>query len=521
MADVNEKRSSPEQSSNGNNTPIQSTGTDADVGTVDGKSLAAERIEYPEGSPEAYYRNFEPIAALNLPDWQATERALVRRLDWTLLPTVWILYLNNYLDRTNIAQARLNSFDQDLDLRGDDYNNAVAVLTVGYMLFQLPSNMLLTRVRPGLYLPLTAIVWSAVSAATAGVRNSQELIVVRFFLGCLEAPLFPSSVYLLNCWYTRKEIALRTAILYSGLVLAQALSGVLAAGIFSGMEGVAGLAGWKWLFIIESLMSTVCGVFAFWTLPDYPHSDTGSQRRFMTEDMRRLAEARLVADRVTGSTGTGRVVDGIKLAVTDLKTWSFVLLNIFMTASYGFNFFFPTLVRGLGIGNNITSLLLTSPPYLLGACASFFASWNSDRIRERGYHICCGLLAAAVGYVITISTDSMPARYAASFLFAPGSFSANALVYTWAVSTLGTTPEKRAAAGAIVNIFGHLGNVVSPYFFRDEELPVYRTAFILMLVFGATAFAIAFATKMFLKYHNKKLRKRSDETGEVYNPYIL
>lgn len=132
------------------------------------------------------------------------------------------------------------------------------------------------------------------------------------------------SVYLLNCWYTRKEIALRTAILYSGLVLAQALSGVLAAGIFSGMEGLAGLAGWKWLFIIESLTSTVCGIFAFWTLPDYPHSKTGSQRYFMTEDMRRLAEARIVADRVTGSSGTGRVVDGIKLAVTDLKTWSFV-----------------------------------------------------------------------------------------------------------------------------------------------------------------------------------------------------
>lgn len=196
MADVkDEKRSSSEQEQNNhgneNNAAIQSTGTDADVGTVDGKSIAVERIEYPEGSPEAYYRNFEPIAALNLPDWQATERALVRRLDWTLLPTVWILYLNNYLDRTNIAQARLNTFDEDLGLRGDDYNNAVAVLTIGYMLFQLPSNMLLTRVRPGLYLPLTAIVWSGVSAATAGVRNSQQLIVVRFFLGCLEAPLFP------------------------------------------------------------------------------------------------------------------------------------------------------------------------------------------------------------------------------------------------------------------------------------------------------------------------------------------
>lgn len=128
----------------------------------------------------------------------------------------------------------------------------------------------------------------------------------------------------MNCWYTRREIALRTAILYSGLVLAQALSGILAAGIFSGLDGAGGLAGWQWLFIIEALMSTFCGVVAFFTLTDYPHSKTGSQRRFMNDDMRRLAEARLVADRVTGATGTGNVWTGVKLALTDIKTWLFV-----------------------------------------------------------------------------------------------------------------------------------------------------------------------------------------------------
>ncbi|KAK8876683.1 transporter [Apiospora arundinis] len=469
---------------------------------------------------DGYYHNFAPIAGLNLPDWRATEKKLVRRLDMTLLPTVWILYLNNYLDRTNIAQARLNTFEEDLGLSGDDYNTAVAVLTVGYMLAQLPSNMLLTRVRPSVYLPVTAIVWSAVSAATAGTTSPETLFVVRFFLGILEAPLFPGSVYVMSCWYTRREIALRTAILYSGLVLAQAFSGILAAAIFGGLDGAAGIAGWKWLFIIESLMSTVCGVAAFWTLPDYPHSKTGSQRWALDGDMRRLAEARMVADRVTGASGTGTVWTGVKLAVTDFKTWIFVLLNIFMTGSYGFNFFFPTLVRGLGIGNNTTSLLLTAPPYFLGAIVSFFASWNSDRIRERGFHISAGLLAAAIGYIITIATTNMAARYAASFLFAPGSFSANALVYTWAVSTLSTTPEKRAAAGAIVNIFGHLGNVISPYFFRDEEKPAYRLAFILMLVFGGTAFAIASGAKIYLKLANRRLKKRAAETGEVYNPFI-
>lgn len=196
-------------------------------------------------------------------------------------------------------------------------------------------------------------------------------------------------------------------------------------------------------------------------------------------------------------------------------------MNIFMTASYGFNFFFPTLVSGMGLGNNILSLLLTSPPYFLGAITSFLVSWNSDRIKERGYHISGGLAAAAIGFIITIGTSNVSARYAASFLYAPGSFSANALVYAWAVSTLSTTPEKRAASGAIVNIFGHIGNVVSPYFFRDHEAPTYRLAFVLMLIFGAMAFGVTFGTKMFLKLQNRSLRKRADETGEVYNPFTI
>ena len=132
------------------------------------------------------------------------------------------------------------------------------------------------------------------------------------------------SLYIMSCWYTRKELALRTSILYSGLLVAQCISGLLAAGIFAGMDRVAGLAGWQWLFIIEALMSTVCGIAAFFTLPDYPHSKTGSQRWSMDEDMRRLGEARIVADRVTGSVGSGGVFAGLKLALKDFKTYVFV-----------------------------------------------------------------------------------------------------------------------------------------------------------------------------------------------------
>lgn len=190
-----------------------------------------------------------------------------------------------------------------------------------------------------------------------------------------------------------------------------------------------------------------------------------------------------------------------------------------MTASYGFNFYFPTLVQGLGIGNRTTSLLLTSPPFFLGAGVSFAFAWNSDRKRERGYHISVALGGAALGYIVTLASSATAARYFSAFCYAPGAFSANALVYSWAVSSLSATAEKRAAAGAIVNILGHIGNIISPYFFRDSEKPEYRSAFAIMLAFGVLAFSVAMGSKFYLKRQNKKLKKVADDAGVVFNPY--
>lgn len=139
--------------------------------------------------------------------------------------------------------------------------------------------------------------------------------------------------------------------------------------------------------------------------------------------------------------------------------------NFSMTASYGFNFFFPEIVSGLGIGSGpntteemqrIYSLLLTAPPYIFAALVSFAFAYNSDRIKDRSFHIIPALCLSLTGFVITVATLNYPARYFSSFLFTPGSFSANPLVYTWAVSTLSTTPEKRAASGAIVSSFPHI-----------------------------------------------------------------
>ncbi|KAF3052176.1 hypothetical protein E8E11_006435 [Didymella keratinophila] len=484
-----------------------------------------EDIDYLETVPtnlsvaDQKAKKLNAIESLGIEDWQAKEKEIVRRLDMTLLPQLWILYMFNYLNRVNIAQARLDpDFEETLQLGNTDYSTAVALLTVGYMLAQLPSNMLITRVRPQLYLPTCALLWSGVSAATAGVKSPGELFAVQFVLGIIEAPLFPGAVFLMSCWYTRRELALRTALLYSGLVLAQAFSGLIAAGVLSGMVGLGGLQGWQWLFILEAALSAFFALTAYWILPNYPHSKTGGQMWSMTEDMRRIAVARIEADRVEAHTDS-TVWHGLRLALTDVKTYIFIFMNIFMTSSYGFNNFFPIMVRGFGIGNNTISLLLTAPPYVLGTAVSFFVAWSSDRKKERGFHIMANNCCAIIGFIISVATLNTAARYTAAFLYTSGSFSANALVYTWAVSSLGQTPEKRAAGGAIVNICGHLGNVMSPYFFPDSDSPRYTMAMILQIVFAGLTLCMAFTSKTYLRRQNKKLKKLSNQTGSFYNPF--
>jgi hypothetical protein len=188
-------------------------------------------------------------------------------------------------------------------------------------------------------------------------------------------------------------------------------------------------------------------------------------------------------------------------------------MNIFMTSSYNFNNFFPTMVRGLGLGSNTIALVLTAPPYSLGTAVSFFVAWHSDRNKERGYHIMVNDCISIIGFIISGATLNTAARYTAAFLYTSGSFSANALVYTWAVSSLSQTPEKRAAGRAIINICGHLGNVMSPYFFPDSDSPRYTMAMVLLIVFARLTLCMAFGSKTYLKRQNKKLKVVSDERG--------
>uniref|UniRef100_A0A8H7KB78 Major facilitator superfamily (MFS) profile domain-containing protein n=1 Tax=Bionectria ochroleuca TaxID=29856 RepID=A0A8H7KB78_BIOOC len=424
-------------------------------------------------------------------EYDAAEKSLVRKLDLTLVPMVWLLYLFNYLDRNNIAQARLSSFEKDLGLKGNEFNVAVSILNIGYMLMQLPSNMLLTRTRPSLYIPFWTALWSIVSAATAAASNYQHLLVIRFFLGIAEAPFFPGAMHLLSCWYPRKELARRTAILYSGVLLATAFSGLIAAGVLSGLEGARGIAGWQWLFIIEG-----AGSFGAALL---------------------VAVERIKRDRVSLPEEDNSVWTGLKLAAKDIRTWVFVVMLTANHSAYGFNNFFPTIVQGFQLGNKTLTLVLTAPPYLLATVVAFLTAWSSDRRKDRGFHIAVPQAVACIGFIISVSTLNNAARYTAAFLYICGCFSSNAMVFSWASSTLNQTVEKRACATAIINLLSQLGNIWSPYFFPSTDGPRYVKANILMMAFSALSVVTCVVMKWMLTKANRKLR----ESGNDLNLFTL
>ncbi|KAI4162709.1 MAG: hypothetical protein LQ342_003755 [Letrouitia transgressa] len=427
------------------------------------------------------------------------EKRLVRKIDFYLLPMLIIMYLMNYLDRNNIAAARIAGLEDDLGLTGSQYLTCLSILFVGYILMQVPSNLFLNKIgKPALYLPTVMIVWGVISAATAEAKSFGGLVAIRFFLGFVEAAYFPGCLFFLSSWYTRKELGLRVAILYSGSLASGAFSGLITAGITGNLDGARGIAAWRWLFIIEGAITVFIAFSAYFILPNFPRTTT-----WLKEDERQLAIWRLDED-IGEDDWTGSqsqtFAHGLKLAFTDVKMYILMVLVFCFVASGTVTNLFPTVVETLGYGR-IDTLLLTVPPYILGVITTFLNSWHADRTGERYFHITLPLYVAVAAFIIAATTTATAPRYVAMMLMVPG-------VYTG-------PPSKRAAALAAINAVSNASSIYASYMYPESAGPRYIVA---MSVNCTTAFiAIVAATVLrFLLVHlNKKLERGEPVKGAV------
>lgn len=176
------------------------------------------------------------------------EKSMKRKLDMRCSLFV-LIYIMNYLDRNNIAAARLRGLEEDLQLNQQQYQTCLSILYVGYILMQVPSNILINRIqRPSMYIGVIMLLWGMISTLSGITHNFSGMVATRFFLGFVEAAFLPGALLILSKWYTRRELTTRNAVLFCGNLISNAFSALIAAGVLSNMQGVLGHAAWRWLF---------------------------------------------------------------------------------------------------------------------------------------------------------------------------------------------------------------------------------------------------------------------------------
>ncbi|KIW19820.1 hypothetical protein PV08_00395 [Exophiala spinifera] len=442
-----------------------------------------------------------------------TERKLIRKVDLRLLPLVIVMYVSNYLDRNSITQARLYGLQQDLNVKGATYNTAISIFSAGYIVMQLPSTLMMTKVRPSIFLPTCIIAWAILSGLTSATQNASGLLALRFCLGLVEAPFFPCAIYLLSCWYTKRELGFRMSLLVSGLLLSNSFAGLISAGILSGMDGVGHIATWRWLFILEGSATVILGLIGYLVLPDYP-----ATTKWLSEEEKIVAQARLTKsigsdDFLTEETASVR--RGVVWAAKDYRVWLFSCLQMATTADISYSHFFPTLIKDLGFKSNTETLLLTSPPYLFAFFFVVAICYFADRKQRRSVFAIVSICIAICSCIVLIATNEQNQwiRYAISFPLTAGTFSVYATTYTWLSSTIPQPAIKRAAAIGIANSWANLASLYANYFWLDGFAPTYRISWVIVLAFQVLGLASMVALRLSLKRSNRKFEKLSQEVS--------
>lgn len=451
---------------------------------------------------------------------EALMKKTTRRADIRILPMLVLIYILNYLDRNNIASARLGGLEEDLGLVGAQYQTCISILFVGYILMQVPANMFFNKMaRPSLFIAGVMTVWGVISTCTGAISSDHGfagLLVVRILIGIIESGFFPCALFFLSKWYNAKELAFRTTVLYSGSLLSGAFSGLIAAGIVDNMDGVRGLRSWRWLFIIEGSITVAIVPFAYLILPDMPHNT-----KFLSQEEKDVIMYKMRRDvgqdDLDKATTNASYREIFILAVKDPKTWLLTGTFSFLVAACGVTNFFPSVVETLEF-NRIITLVLTAPPYLIAVVATYLWARHADKTGERFYHVTSPLIISLISFIISAATLNTGARYFAMCIMIPSLYCSFTIILTWLSNSMPRPPIKRAIAIALMNCLANSTSIWNSYLYPKGSAPKYLVAFICNCVFIALAILFAFLTRFRLIQLNKRIEngtmKWEEELGK-------
>ena len=464
----------------GKGTSMPSPGEDAD--DENAPLLQSRNIDNMDSRKNVNTPDIEPIrhgASSQEPSTQyedtetVLEHHLVRKVDLRLCTIAGILCSLNLLDSGVISSASVTSMLSDLQLYGNRYSVSIFIFTVSSIAFQLPSTIASRFLGPRIWFSLITFAFGLITICTAFVRTWKEMIALRVLLGIAMSGIYPGLTYLISTWYTRSEQQLRFAYLQSGEVIVLATGGIVNYGL-NYLDGRADLAGWRWMFLVQGLISCVLGIVTHWWIVDFPENANRSFR-FLNKDEAEFAVRRIQKDRGDvrpEEFSLGKVLVHVK----DLKVYGFCcmffLLNLVSTS---LSYFLPIILQGgMGFGQN-KSILLSAPPYFWAVIPVILSSLVGDKWQLRGPIIAFNSICLIAGFCMLGFASQVTVRYVGTYLAtgayvsnwaALNAYQANNIVGQW----------KRAFTAAAITACNGAGGIAGSFIVRQNEAPRYRTA---------------------------------------------
>ncbi|GMA42089.1 MFS transporter [Mobilicoccus caccae] len=385
-------------------------------------------------------------------------RAVVRKVARRLIPLMGLMYFVNYLDRTNIGFAKL-TMSEDLGLTEAMFGLASGLFFIGYLLFEVPSNLALHKFGARIWMARILVTWGAVASAMAFVPTPGWLYGLRVLLGIAEAGFFPGMILYLTYWLPRADRVRMTGYFLLAIPISSVVGAPLSTTLMQVMDGVMGFAGWRWMFFLQGLPAIVLAGFAIAFLTDRP-----KDAKWLSEHERTWLQNRLDTEaRDTASTHHWP----LKSSLTNPRIIGLGLIYFGTTYGlYALSFFLPTIVRGFSqmFGRSYSLIetgLIVAVPYAIAAVVMVWWAHHSDHTKERVWHVAGPLLLAAVSVPVALMLQSPFLVMVAVTLTAIGIFCA--LPVFWYLPTNFLTGASAAGGIALINTLGNASGFAAPY----------------------------------------------------------
>ncbi|KAJ5581231.1 hypothetical protein N7450_007532 [Penicillium hetheringtonii] len=420
-----------------------------------------------------------------------------------VMPMLFAIYFVAFLDRVNISNALTMSMPDDLYLYGNRENVALLIFYIPYILFEIPSNIVMKKLKPHVWLSGCIVAFGICMLGQAFVKNYSGLIATRFFLGLSECGIFPGSFYLISFWYKRTEAQKRFTFYWSSVIFAGAFGGLLASAIAK-MDGMRGLENWRWIFLLEGIASILVGIIAFFCCADFPQQASWlseDEKAFMVAKTRNYEEKE---ERVTNS--------DIFASAKDLKMHLAALMYFTVVVPiYAFSYFAPTIIKALGYGT-IQTQLHSVPPFAAAIGLCILTAYLSDLWSIRLPFILLGDVLIIIGLAIMLTkhgAGQFSAEYLGICFITMGAFSSGAVIICWVMMNMHGHKERSIGSGYVIGI-GNAGGILAVFCFTKDDAPLYKRGYwILMgITLAGTVLTLLYALAI---ARDRRVRARTED----------